>query len=183
LYRVWNKKINVISRKDIDYIYIHHILHCLSIAKFVRFRPGTRILDAGTGGGLPGIPLALFFPEVQFLLADSIQRKIRVVSEITGSLGLENVESLCTRVETLGCSFDFVTGRGVTGPGKFFTLVKDKVKKRSFNEIPNGILYLAGGDLDIPLQEIEVSSSVIELSRFFSLPFFSTKKLIYIRKS
>ncbi|MFH1160635.1 MAG: 16S rRNA (guanine(527)-N(7))-methyltransferase RsmG [bacterium] len=183
LYRSWNEKINVISRKDIDQIYTHHILHSLSIAKFVRFRPNTRILDAGTGGGFPGMPLALFFPDVQFSLVDSIAKKIRVVSEIANSLKLNNVEPICARVESLNRSFDFVTGRAVSDPGKFFALVKNKLRAPGFNEVSNGILYLSGGDLSIPLQKVDTAFSIVELSHFFTQPYFSTKKLIHIRKS
>jgi len=183
LYQLWNEKINVISRKDIDQLYLHHILHSLSIARVVKFRTGTHILDAGTGGGFPGIPLAVLFPDVNFTLVDSIRKKIRVVDEISSALELKNVTPRCERFETIRETFDFITGRTVTDLPGFYNMVKDKIKKNGRNDIPNGILYLSGGDLESQLKRIPAKATITELSDFFPEPYFSTKKLIHIPAS
>jgi len=183
MYRFWNKKINVISRKDIDHIVQHHILHSLSIAKYIRFPSGVSILDAGTGGGFPGIPLAVFFPDVRFTLVDSIAKKIRIVKDIVGSLRLTNVKPVCARVESLPGIFDFVTGRAVTDPTRFHALVNRKITPGGTEKLVNGMLYLTGGDLPDSLLKLTPDISIIDLSGYFSDPYFTGKKLIHIRKT
>ncbi len=183
LYPFWNEKINVISRKDIDQLYIHHILHSLAIARAVKFRADTRVLDAGTGGGFPGIPLAVLFPDVNFTLVDSIKKKIRVVDEIAQALELKNVTTRCERFETINETFDFITGRAITDLLVFYNMLKDKIEKKNRNDIPNGILYLSGGDQESKLKEIPVKTTITKLSDFFPEPYFSTKNLIHIQTS
>lgn len=180
LYSEWNSKINVISRKDIDQLTIHHFLHSLAIAAIVRFKPGTSILDAGTGGGFPGIPLAIFFPESRFTLVDSITKKIRVAEDITRRLGLQNVILINARFETLRSRFDFITGRAVTNIGAFTKMTAPLLKKTGFNEIPNGILYLTGGELQQDLEPIRAQKTGYDLSLIFEDPYFETKKLIHL---
>lgn len=180
LYPEWNARINVISRKDIDQLFLHHILHSLAIAMIVRFRPGTAVMDAGTGGGFPGIPLAVLFPETQFTLVDSIAKKIRVVEAIAGDLNLKNVHTICSRNETITKSFDFVTGRAVSDLKTFFQLVRKNVRKKGMNDIPNGILYLKGGELENEISSLPASTDTYELSKFFTEDFFLTKKLVHI---
>jgi 16S rRNA (guanine527-N7)-methyltransferase len=180
LYPEWNARINVISRKDIDQLFLHHILHSLSIARVVKFKPGTGIMDAGTGGGFPGIPLAVLFPEAQFTLVDSIAKKIRVVEAIAGELNLKNVSTLCCRYESITTSFDFVTGRAVTDLNSFFQRVRKNIRNKGRNDIPNGILYLKGGDLEDEITSLPASTDTYELSRFFNEEFFLTKKLVHI---
>ena len=181
LYPLWNEKINVISRKDIDQLYLRHILHSLSIAHKVKFRSGTHIMDAGTGGGFPGIPLAVLFPDVKFTLVDSIRKKIRVVDDIASALDLKNVTLKCERFETIRERFDFITGRAITDLPGFYQMVKDKIGKKHRNDIPNGILYLSGGDLESQLKKIPAKVTITELSDFFPEPYFSTKNLIHIQ--
>ena len=183
LYPFWNEKINVISRKDIDQLYLHHILHSLSIGCVVKFRANTRVLDAGTGGGFPGIPLAVLFPDVNFTLADSIKKKIRVVDEIAQALELKNVTTKCVRVETISETFDFITGRAITDLLVFYNMLKDKIEIKNRNDIPNGMLYLSGGDQKSKLKEIPVKKTITKLSDFFPEPYFSTKNLIHIQTS
>lgn len=180
LYRWWNSKINVISRKDIDNLYIHHVLHSLAIAKFIRFNKGTRILDAGTGGGFPGIPLAILFPDVQFTLADSISKKIKVVEAVKNDLKLKNCTPLNKRIEEITSRFDFILSRAVTTIPAFISLVKGKLDPRSQNEINNGILYLKGGEVEEELKIIHYPYHIINIKDFFSENFFETKKLAYI---
>lgn len=180
LYSEWNARINVISRKDIEHLEVHHVLHSLAIARAVKFKPGTRILDIGTGGGFPGIPLAILFPEASFLLADSIGKKIRVVSEIAGALGLENVEAVKARAEEMKGSFDFVTGRAVIALPDFMRIAARKVSTTSFNSMKNGILYLKGGDFGDETRGLRGKVTVFSLSDWFSEDFFETKKLIHI---
>jgi len=180
LYQEWNKRINIISRKDIDHLFLHHILHSLSIAKIVSFLPGTLVMDAGTGGGLPGIPLAIFFPDVEFTLVDSTSKKIKVVEVICRELGLLNVNAVWARVEEIKNRFDFITGRAVTDLQSFYLLVKGKIKKEGFNPIPNGILYIKGGDLDREIGNVPAKVTIFDLSSFFREPYFTTKKVVHI---
>jgi 16S rRNA (guanine527-N7)-methyltransferase len=180
LYRDWNEKINLISRKDIDHLYEKHILHSLSIAKIIRFKSMTSILDVGTGGGFPGIPLAIFFPEVKFHLIDSIGKKIKVVQEVSEKLSLKNVKAEQIRAEDVEDQYDFVVSRAVTRLKPFYCWVRDKFLKGGFNSLDNGILYLKGGELDEELKELGKKAKVFELSDFFEEEFFETKKVVYL---
>lgn len=180
LYASWNEKINLISRKDIEALYERHILHSLAIAKFLQFRPGTRILDVGTGGGLPGIPLAIYFPQVDFTLVDSIGKKIKAVRDIADILQLNNVQPICTRVEKLNGQFDFAVARAVTQITPFYSWTKSKIMPSFTQKIPNGILYLKGGDLKDELKEFGKPCEIIELKDYFREPFFDAKKLVFI---
>ena len=180
LYQEWNEKINLISRKDIEFLYEKHILHSLGIAKVINFTAGTAILDVGTGGGFPGIPLAIMFPEVQFSLVDSIGKKIMVVKDIAKALDLKNVQAYHARVEDIKGSFDFITGRAVTDINAFYGWVKRKIKKTQQNGLPNGILYLKGGDLEIELAPFGQSAQVYPLSHYFDEEFFITKAVVYL---
>ena len=178
LYEHWNAQINVISRKDIDELYTKHVLHSLAIAKVIQFKKGTSILDVGTGGGLPGIPLAILFPEANFLLVDSIGKKIKVVNEISGSLGLTNIRTMYERAENINETFDFIVSRAVTNMTDFKKWVKGKFNKKHNNSLNNGILYLKGGELSEELKGI--SHTKYEISDYFSEDFFKTKKVVYI---
>ena len=180
LYREWNAKINVISRKDIDRLYEHHVLHSLGIAKVISFTKNTEILDVGTGGGFPGIPLAIFFPEVKFHLIDSIGKKIRVVNDIAASLDLNNVTAEQVRVENYNETFDFIVSRAVADLPKFLSWVKNKIKTHNNNAIDNGILYLKGGDFTEELSGISKKYKIFELSDYFQESYFLTKKVIHI---
>lgn len=182
LYREWNEKINVISRKDIDALYLHHVLHSLAIAKVINFREGTRIMDVGTGGGFPGIPLAILFPESEFYLVDSIGKKIKVVQEVAASLGLKNVRAAQIRVENVKEKFDFIVSRAVTAFPVFVALVKNKFNKESRNDLPNGILYLKGGDFLEELGPSAEAVKVFDIPDFFKEDFFETKKIIYWKR-
>ncbi|WP_206170552.1 16S rRNA (guanine(527)-N(7))-methyltransferase RsmG [Spirosoma pollinicola] len=182
LYRDWNAKINVISRQDIDALYEKHILHSLSIAKVVSFKPGTEILDVGTGGGFPGIPLAILFPMVDFHLVDGIGKKIKVVQEISDALGLTNVKAEQIRVEQLNTTYDFVVSRAVTQLKPFLGWIRYKIHKAGNNDRPNGVLYLKGGDLKAELAEVLDRYRVYDISDYFEEPFFETKKIIYLPK-
>jgi len=179
LYNHWNEKINVVSRKDIDQLYTRHVLHSLSIAKIVDFKPDTQIFDVGTGGGFPGIPLAILFPEVNFLLIDSIAKKIKVVEEIKNSLGLENVTAQAIRTDNITQKFDFILGRAISNFPKFLDFVEKNIKKKGFNEIKNGIIYLKGGDFDDEINIYGKKIKVYEISNYFDDPFFETKKIVY----
>lgn len=179
LYTDWNEKINVISRKDIDELYVKHVLHSLAIAKVMKFEKGSEVLDVGTGGGFPGIPLAILFPEVEFHLVDSIQKKILVVNEVAEALELKNVKAEATRAENLKTNYDFIVSRAVTQMPKFVEWVKPKIKKKHINSMPNGILYLKGGDLTEELKDFPKSIEY-ELNEFFSEEFFETKKVVYL---
>jgi len=179
LYAEWNSKINVISRKDIEFLYEKHVLHSLGIAKLVQFRKGTRILDVGTGGGFPGIPLAILFPETEFYLIDSIGKKIKVVNEISAGLGLKNVVAEQKRVEEVKEQFDFVVSRAVTSFPEFYYWTRYKTFITNKNQIPNGILYLKGGDLSEELKDFP-RAKIYELKTFFKEEFFETKKLVYL---
>jgi len=178
LYEHWNAQINVISRKNMDKLYINHILHSLAIAKVIQFKKGTTVLDIGTGGGFPGIPLAILFPEVEFLLVDSIGKKIKVVNEVSAAIGLTNVRTLHERAENINETFDFVVSRAVTNMTDFKKWVKGKLNKKHNNSLKNGILYLKGGDL---LEElVGISHTKHEIADSFEEEFFETKKVIYI---
>ena len=179
-YKDWNEKINVISRKDIDNLYINHVLHSLGIAKVISFQPGSKILDVGTGGGFPGIPLAILFPETQFHLVDSIGKKIAVVKAVAEALGLKNVKAEQIRAEQIKDEYDFIISRAVTRLKEFYGWVHKKVKKKSVHDLYNGILYLKGGDLDEELAELRKPHQIFELSDYFKEEFFETKKVVYV---
>lgn len=180
LYEDWNSKINVISRKDMEKFYVHHVLHSLGIAKLFAFEPGTKILDIGTGGGFPGIPLAILFPDTHFHLVDSIGKKITVVKDVVKQLKLSNVEAQQARAEQLIRKYDFVISRAVTRMINFYPWVKGKIKREDFNEFQNGILYLKGGDVDEEMEELDKSYVVYHLEDYFKEEFFETKKVIYL---
>jgi 16S rRNA (guanine527-N7)-methyltransferase len=180
LYATWNAQINVISRADIDNLYEKHILHSLAIAKVVDFKDFTEILDVGTGGGFPGIPLAILYPNCQFLLVDSIGKKIKVVNEIATALGLENIKAEQIRAELVEGEFDFVVSRAVTRLLPFYGWVKGKININNYNKYKNGILYLKGGDLKEELKELGKKSRVFELSDYFTEEFFETKMVVHV---
>ena len=167
LYREWNEKINVVSRKDIEALEIHHVLHSLAIAKVISFKPGTRVLDVGTGGGFPGIPLAIMFPEVNFHLVDSIGKKIKVVREVAAALGLKNVTADQVRVETMKEKFDFIVSRAVTAFPAFVALTRNRILKGGFNDLPNGIIYLKGGDFEEEIMDFRERIAVYRIPDFF----------------
>lgn len=181
LYNFWNNQINVISRKDIDLLFERHILHSLGIAKIISFLPGESVLDVGTGGGFPGIPLAILFPETQFHLVDSIGKKIKVVQEVTKALGLTNVVATHQRAEEINKPFDFIVSRAVTRLGEFYPWIRGKFKKQSGNTLPNGILYLKGGDLEEEIKESGLKVKQYYLKDYFEEEFFETKQVIYIK--
>jgi 16S rRNA (guanine527-N7)-methyltransferase len=180
LYRFWNSQINLISRKDIDNLYLHHILHSLSLAKVISFRDGASVMDVGTGGGFPGIPLAIMFPEAQFYLVDSIGKKIKVVKEVSTAIGLKNVSAEQTRVELIKDKFDFIVSRAVTTLPEFYGWVQGKVKKAKQYNVPNGLFYLKGGDLTEEIEPFKKKASVFSISDFFNEDYFETKKIIYL---
>jgi 16S rRNA (guanine527-N7)-methyltransferase len=180
LYLHWNLKINVISRKDIDNLEIHHILHSLSIARLFSFIPGTKILDVGTGGGFPGIPLAIMFPEAEFTLVDSVTKKIRVVQEIIRELDLKNVNPRNERFESTPGKYEFITGRAVSTLPGLCKLLSGKVIDHNRNKYPNGMIYLKGGDFNEELEPLHAGYKVFDLSKFFDEPYFRTKKLVHI---
>jgi len=179
LYKDWNLKINVVSRKDIDEIYLRHALHSLGIAKVQQFQPGSTVMDVGTGGGFPGIPLAILFPETQFHLVDSIGKKIKVVNEVKEGLGLENVKTSNCRVEEIDEQYDFIVSRAVAQMETFVRWVKGKIKKKSNHDLKNGILYLKGGDLSEELAKYE-TAKIYNLSDYFEEDFFETKKVVHL---
>lgn len=180
LYREWNSKINVISRKDLDHLYEKHVLHSLGIARVMPFAAGSKILDIGTGGGFPGIPLAILFPEADFTLVDSIGKKIAVVKEVAAALGLKNVSAFHSRAEDLQGRFHFVVSRAVTQMPVFLRWLRGKFEKEQFNEKHNGVLYLKGGDLAEELNGLK--AEIFNLKEFFDGEFFDTKKVVYLSK-
>lgn len=179
LYEDWNSKINVISRKDMDSFYERHVLHSLGIAKVIQFKSGTKLLDVGTGGGFPGIPLAILFPECQFMMIDSIGKKIKVVNEVVKGIGLTNVVAQQERAEQLKGKYDFVISRAVTEFPTFYNWVKHLISKESKNDLSNGILYLKGGDLNEELGNFIDRCLLFDLSHYFEEPFFETKKVVH----
>ena len=181
LYAHWNAQINVISRKDTENFYERHVLHALAIAKVIQFVPGTQLLDIGTGGGFPGIPLAILFPECDFLLVDSIGKKIKVVDEVASALGLKNVRGLHARAEQVEEQFDFVISRAVTAMPTFINWTKGKFLKVDRNTLKNGILYKKGGDLSEEMAPVKKAIQYFPISDFFSEEFFETKKVVYVR--
>ena len=180
LYEDWNSKINVISRKDMDNFFTNHVLHSLAIARIIQFKPGTHILDVGTGGGFPGIPLAILFPHCRFWLVDSIEKKIRVVNEVATALELTNVKAIRERAENVPGKFDFIVSRAVTALPRFMGWIHNKIEPVGFNALPNGIIYLKGGDFSDELREIKKKHKVYPISDFYDEPFFETKKIVHI---
>jgi 16S rRNA (guanine527-N7)-methyltransferase len=180
LYKFWNEQINVISRKDTENFYERHVLHSMGIAKIMTFKDGTTILDIGTGGGFPGIPLAILFPNCRFTLIDSVGKKIKVVNEVAESLGLTNVIGIHGRAESLKEKFDFIVSRAVTAMPAFLYWTKGKFNKKSNNSLPNGILYLKGGDLKEELKPLKQKHKITPLNKYFNEDFFETKKVVYV---
>jgi 16S rRNA (guanine527-N7)-methyltransferase len=180
VYTEWNQKINVISRQDIGELYVRHVLHSLAIAKYVEFVPGTKIVDVGCGGGFPGIPLAVLFPEVEFTLVDSIGKKITVVNEVSKEIGLINVKGLNDRAEKLKEKYDFIVSRAVTAFPKFVALTRNLISKQQKNAIPNGIIYLKGGDFNDEVKPFAKLIEIKAITDYFNEPFFETKKVIYL---
>lgn len=180
IYEEWNEKINVISRKDMEHFYEKHVLHSLGIAKVMEFKPGTKVLDIGTGGGFPGIPLAILFPQTHFHLVDSIGKKITVVKDVAKQLKLSNVEAQQTRAEDLVRRYDFIISRAVTRFANFLPWVKGKFKREDFNEFQNGIFLLKGGDVDEEMEERQLSYVSYHLDDYFTEEFFETKKVVYV---
>jgi 16S rRNA (guanine527-N7)-methyltransferase len=180
LYEEWNSQINVISRKDLDQLYTRHVLHSLAIHKFLQFAPGSRILDIGTGGGFPGIPLAILNPEVNFVLVDSIGKKIKVVQEVSNALGLTNVTAIHERAEKVKGPFDFVVSRAVAEMKLLLQWSHGKMSKKQINALPNGLICLKGGDLKEELKGLSKDIELYDLKQWFSDDFFETKKLVYV---
>ncbi|MGG5485715.1 16S rRNA (guanine(527)-N(7))-methyltransferase RsmG [Gaetbulibacter sp. PBL-D1] len=179
LYQDWNLKINVVSRKDIDELYLRHVLHSLAIAKVIEFKAGSKVMDVGTGGGFPGIPLAIMFPETQFHLVDSIAKKLKVVDEVVEGLRLTNVKTTHTRVEEINDTYDFIVSRAVAAMPTFVHWVKGKIAKTQNHNLKNGILYLKGGDLSEELKDYR-TATIYDLTEFYSEPFFETKKVVHL---
>jgi len=179
LYKDWNLKINVVSRKDIDELYLRHVLHSLGIAKVMQFKPGAKVLDVGTGGGFPGIPLAILFPETQFHLVDSIGKKIKVVNEVVQGLGLQNVKTTNGRAEEVKDQYDFIVSRAVAHMETFVRWTKGRIAKKQNHPLKNGILYLKGGDLSEELEKY-TSATIYDLPNYFEEDFFETKKVVHL---
>ena len=180
LYTDWNSKINVISRKDIENLYEHHVLHSLGIAKVILFKPGTKVMDLGTGGGFPGIPLAILFPEVQFHLVDSIGKKVRVATEIAGSIGLKNVTTRHARAEEEKQLFDFVVSRAVMPLTDLLKIIRKNISPKQQNALPNGLICLKGGELERETMPVKNKTTMWNLKEFFGEEFFETKKVVYV---
>lgn len=180
LYTDWNSKINVISRKDIENLYEHHVLHSLGIAKVIRFKPGTKVMDLGTGGGFPGIPLAILFPEVQFHLVDSIGKKVRVATEIAGSIGLKNVTTRHARAEEEKQLFDFVVSGAVMPLTDLLKIIRKNISPKQQNALPNGLICLKGGELEKETMPVKNKTMMWNLKEFFGEEFFETKKVVYV---
>lgn len=180
LYTNWNSKINVISRKDIENLYEHHVLHSLGIAKVIRFKPGTKVMDLGTGGGFPGIPLAILFPEVQFHLVDSIGKKVRVATEIAGSIELKNVTTRHARAEEEKQLFDFVVSRAVMPLTDLLKIIRKNISPKQQNALPNGLICLKGGELERETMPVKNKTTMWNLKEFFGEEFFETKKVVYV---
>ena len=180
LYTDWNSNINVISRKDIENLYEHHVLHSLGIAKVIRFKPGTKVMDLGTGGGFPGIPLAILFPEVQFHLVDSIGKKVRVATEIAGSIGLRNVTTRHARAEEEKQLFDFVVSRAVMPLTDLLKIIRKNISPKQQNALPNGLICLKGGELERETMPVKNKTTMWNLKEFFGEEFFETKKVVYV---
>lgn len=181
-YHEWNAKINVISRKDIDELYLRHVVHSLAVAKVYKFKKGIDVLDVGTGGGFPGIPLSIYFEDVNFTLVDSIGKKIKVVNEAIKALNLPNTEGVQIRAEDINQQFDMVVSRAVTNLPTFISWVSKKIKKGNSSEFHNGIIYIKGGDLEEELSQISWPSEIHDISTIFKEDFFQTKKLVYLKK-
>lgn len=179
LYQDWNLKINVVSRKDIDELYLRHVLHSLAIAKVVQFKDGSKILDVGTGGGFPGIPLAILFPQCHFHLVDSIAKKLKVVDEVSSGLGLTNIITTHTRVEEIKGTYDFIVSRAVAAMPTFVHWVKGKIAKQQKHDLKNGILYLKGGDLKEELESYK-TATIYHIKDFYTEQFFETKKIVHL---
>jgi len=182
LYEEWNARINVISRKDLENLYLHHVLHSLSIAKIISFNPGTVVLDAGTGGGFPGIPLAVYFPQVKFILADSIAKKIKVVEAVIRELGLKNCETRTERVEKLSFPVDFVVVRAVTEIVTLLKWTSKNITPGGIHTLKNGLITLKGGELGNELNAIKTAATVFNLCDYFTEPFFETKKVVHVAR-
>ncbi|MDY6373864.1 MAG: 16S rRNA (guanine(527)-N(7))-methyltransferase RsmG [Bacteroidales bacterium] len=180
LYRDWNSKINVISRKDIDNLYEHHVLHSLAIAKILRFQPGTDVVDIGTGGGFPGIPLAIMFPECNFTLVDSVGKKIKVASEVAASLGLNNVNFVYDRMENFKQKFDFAVSRAAMSLDMLVKVCRKNINKAGHNALPNGLICLKGGELETEVKAYSRIATLYSVSDFFSEEYFQTKKAVYL---
>ncbi|MCB0447126.1 MAG: 16S rRNA (guanine(527)-N(7))-methyltransferase RsmG [Gelidibacter sp.] len=179
LYKDWNLKINVVSRKDIDELYLRHVLHSLAIAKLISFKPNTKIMDVGTGGGFPGIPLAIMFPESNFHLVDSIAKKLKVVNEVVEGLGLTNVKTSHCRVEEINDTYDFIVSRAVAAMPTFVHWTKGKIAKKQNHDLKNGIIYLKGGDLGEELQDFP-KATIYNISDYFKEEFYETKKVVHL---